>query len=93
MSPPSRIEMREADRPLAVDVEQRLRRIDEAAADVGDVAEPDRPAAGDQRDVEDVGLGLEGAGDPQGQVLQPGVDRARRPHDVLRGDRRRRSGA
>ena len=44
----------EADRRLAVDAEQRLRRIRVAAAHRGDVAQPQQPAVGDEIDVEQV---------------------------------------
>jgi hypothetical protein len=79
---------READRRLAVDAEHGLRRVDIAAADLGDVAQADDPVAGDEVDREQVGLGLERAGDPQEQPLVAGLHHAGGADDVLRLQRR-----
>ena len=59
---------REPDRGLAVDAEHRLRRIGEAAADLGDVASGGPAVAGDEVDRGDVGLDPEGAGDADRQT-------------------------
>ena len=66
----------EPDRRLAVDAEHRLRRVGEAAPHLRDVAHADHPPAGDEVDVQDVLLGLEGAGDPQRDALVAGLDDA-----------------
>ena len=81
-----------ADGRLAVDAEQRLRRVGEATADVGNVAQPDHSAAGDEVDVAQILLGLEGAGDAQQQLFVAGLDDAGGADDVLRlqrGNQRR----
>ena len=81
----------ETDRRLAVDAEQGLRRIGEAATDFGDVAQADHAAVRDEVDVPQVLFGFEGAGDAQQQLLIAGLDGAGRADDVLRlqgGDQR-----
>ncbi len=77
----------EADRRLAVDAEHRLRRVDVAAADLGDVAEADDAVADHEVDREDVELGIERARDPQREPLVAGLQDARGPDGVLRLER------
>ena len=74
----------EADRRLAVDAEHGLRRIDVAAPDLGDVAQPDQAAVDGEVDGQDVLLGVEGAGDAQREPLVAGLERAGRTDHVLR---------
>ncbi len=64
---------READRRLAVDAEHRLRRVGEAAAHGGDVAQAEDAVAGDDVDRLDVALGVEGAGHAQEHALLLGL--------------------
>ena len=68
---------RQADGRLAVDAEHRLRRVGEAAAHGGDVAQAEDAVAGDEVDRLDVALGVEGAGDAQEHALVLGLDRCR----------------
>ena len=72
------------DRRLAVDVEQRQRRVGIAAPDRGDIAQRHQPVAHSQVDGLDVGLGFEGAGDAQENALIAGLQHAGRAHQVLR---------
>ena len=51
---------RKADRRLAVDAEQRLRRVGDNRGGPGDIAQPEHAAADDEVDVRDVLLGYEG---------------------------------
>ncbi len=74
---------RETDRGLAVDAEHRLRRVDETAAHGGDIAQPDDAVTYDKVDCFDVVLRIERTGDAQEHALLPGLDHARRPHQVL----------
>ena len=74
----------EADRRLAIDAEQRLRRVGEAATDLRDVAQADHAAVRDEVDVSQILLGFEGAGDAQQQLLVARLDGAGRADDVLR---------
>jgi hypothetical protein len=78
----------EPDRRLAVDPEHRCRRVGVAAAYGGYVAQPQQPAVGDEVRLEDVLLGLEGAGHPQREFLVAGAHHARRAHHVLRAQSR-----
>ena len=81
-----------ADRFLAVDAEQRLRRIGRPARDLGDVAEADQPAIGGEVDGQDVLLRLEAAGRAHQDLLVGGFHHAGRGDGVLRlkgGDQRR----
>ena len=90
-SPPLRMAMAMPDALLAVDAEHRLRRIGGAARDLGDVAQADHAAAGDEVDAENVLLGAEGAGDTHQDLLVAGLHHARRRDGVLaleRGDQR-----
>ncbi len=76
----------------AVDAEHRLRRIGIAAPDIGDVGQPQHPAADNEIDVAHILFGLERAGNAKLQGLGLGLDRAGRLHHVLRlqgGDQRR----
>ena len=71
-------------RALAVDAEDGLRRVGEAAADLGDVAQADGAPVGDEVDVLHVALGVEGARDAQDEALVAGLEDAGRQHQVLR---------
>ena len=77
----------QADAVLAVHAEDRLRRVRVAAVDAGDVAETDRPPVGDEVDVPDVLLRVEGARDAQREGLRAGLDRPGRQDQVLRPER------
>ena len=83
----------EADAVLAVDAEHRLRRIGGAARDLGDVAQADHAAVGDEVDAENVLLGPEGAGDAHQDLLVAGLHHAGRRDGVLRLQRRDQRGA
>jgi hypothetical protein len=79
----------EPDGGFPVDAEHGLGRIGEAAANIGDVAQPQHALADGERDLGDVPLGPEGARDPQRDGLVAGAKDARRADDVLgaqRGD-------
>ena len=81
----------ETDRRLAVHAEHRLRRVGEAAADFGDVAQADHAPVRDEVDVAEVLLGFKRAGDAQQQLLIAGLDGAGGADHVLRlqgGDQR-----
>ena len=67
--------------PLTRNIE--VRRVGVAAAHRGDVAQPQQPAVSHEVLLEDVLLGLEGAGHPQREFLVAGTHHARRAHHVL----------
>ena len=79
----------ESDGGFPVDPEHGLGRIGEAAANIGDVAQPQHALADGEGDLGDVPLRAEGARDPQRDGLVAGAKDARRADDVLgaqRGD-------
>ncbi len=74
----------EPDGRFAVDAEHRLRRVAEAAAHIGDVAQPQHAIADGEGDVGDVLLVGEGTGDPQCNRFVAGAQFTGRADDVLR---------
>ena len=75
---------REPDRRLPVDAEHRLRRVDEATPDGGDIAQPEDAVAGHEVDRFEVLLGIERAGDAEEYAFLVGLNDAGRSHEVLR---------
>ena len=80
---------RQAQAGLAVDAEDRVRRIGVLPPHLGDVGQSQDPFAHGEVDGEDVLLGHQRAADPQFDRLRVGGDDAGRDHDVLRLQRRR----
>ena len=74
----------EADRRLAVVAEHRLRRIDIAALDRGDVAQAEEAVVEAEVDVLQARFGGELARDADGDALGAGIDDRRSAHRVLR---------
>ena len=83
----------EADGRLAVDPEHRLRRIDEDAPDVGNVAQSEQAAVRGDVDRQNVEFGFECAGDAQRDPLVARFQRAGRADRVLRLKRGDQGGA
>ena len=79
----------EADRGLAIDAEHRLRRIGKTAPHRGNVAQSEDAIADDKIDRLDVALRIEGAADAQEHALLCSLDGTRRPHEILRLQRRK----
>ena len=74
----------EADRRLAVVAEHRLLRVDVAAADLGDIAQPEEPAVDAEVDRLEALFRGELARDADGDLLGSGIDGAARLDRVLR---------
>ena len=75
---------RQADRRLAVVAEHGLRRIDIAALDLGDVAQPEEAVVGAEVDGFEAVFRREAAGDANGDALRPRLHDPARHYGVLR---------
>ena len=75
---------RKADCWLTIYSEHRLRRIGQRPANLGNVSQADQAPVRRKIDIEQITLGLEGAGHADQQFLVAGLERARRNHGILR---------